>query len=253
MLTPEMVIPVSKGVVSAVVAHAREADPEEVCGLVVGGEYVRCRNIAVDRRNEFSVHPEDWARAEAGGDVEFVLHSHTDGTYWPSLEDMVGQAQSGVPWGLVAHVEGRWRGPVCWGDGLPVAPLLHRMFIHGVWDCFALVRDWYRTERGVTMPDLPRSFRWWTRGEAVLSRFKDFGFEEVGRGNQRPAGWGRVGDAVLMRVVGGDRPVDYEPNHCAVVTSAGGLILHHLTGRLSREEPLGPWEPLVTHWLRYSG
>jgi len=52
-----------------------------------------------------------------------------------------------------------------------------------------------------------------------------------------------LGDVFLAQV---RAPV---PNHGGVYLD-GGLILHHLEGRLSRREPLGPWRRFVTHALR---
>ena len=39
-------------------------------------------------------------------------------------------------------------------------------------------------------------------------------------------------------------------NHCGIYLG-NGQILHHLYGRLSREEPLGRWTKYITDWVRY--
>ena len=50
--------------------HAREAFPREACGLLViskGREiYLRCRNIG-GGSDQFVIHPEDYAAADAEG------------------------------------------------------------------------------------------------------------------------------------------------------------------------------------------
>ncbi|HGX3315021.1 TPA: Mov34/MPN/PAD-1 family protein, partial [Pseudomonas aeruginosa] len=57
-----------KQILSAIQAHAAEEYPREACGLVVGAgrrqQYVRCRNTACQPREEFRLHPEDYAAAE---------------------------------------------------------------------------------------------------------------------------------------------------------------------------------------------
>ena len=49
-------------------------------------------------------------------------------------------------------------------------PLLERPFIHGSWDCYGLIRDWYLQERGISLPDFPREDNWWTRGVTLYVR-----------------------------------------------------------------------------------
>jgi len=43
--------------------------------------------------------------------------------------------------------------------------LVGREWSHGVLDCYALVRDWFRAERGVELPNFVRFDDWWKRGE----------------------------------------------------------------------------------------
>jgi proteasome lid subunit RPN8/RPN11 len=82
----------------SIVAHAREAAPEECCGLLLGCdraivEAVRARNIADDPATRFLVDPKDHidgrraARAR-GLDVIGFYHSHPRSPAEPSERDL---------------------------------------------------------------------------------------------------------------------------------------------------------------------
>ena len=58
--------------------HARSAMPDEACGLVVNGKYIRCKNAHEDATQYFAIEAKDYMRAEKKGPVQLVFHSHTD-------------------------------------------------------------------------------------------------------------------------------------------------------------------------------
>jgi cell wall-associated NlpC family hydrolase len=154
---------------------------------------------------------------------------------------MQAQLAMGIPWGIVSLASPESaREPFWFGDDLPVPPLIGREFRHGVTDCFALVRDWFRVELGVTIPNYPRQHEWWKADKNMfIDLFRDAGFRRIPRVE-------RKGDCVIGMVLG------RVPNHSGVYLG-GGLILHHLERRLSRQEPIGPWMKYVTHCLRHEG
>ncbi len=221
---------------AAIAADARARYPQESCGLLLSdGGYLACPNVASDPRTAFVI-PVDFWTAHAG-QVAAVVHSHPDGPDHPTARDMAGQVATDVPWVLVATDGETVSAPIVWGGDPP--PLLGRSFVHGVTDCYALIRDWYRLERGVTLPEFPRDAEWWfSGGDLYRQGFAVAGFAAVSLDDVRP------GDVVLMQV---RSPV---PNHGGVLLD-DGLLLHHLTGRLSRREPYGPWRRMVTHVLRH--
>ena len=72
-------------------AHAEKCYPEECCGLIVGGKYLPCTNIAPtiydqngiikqDKTTNFEIDPEDLVSAENQGEIQAYVHSHPDGT-----------------------------------------------------------------------------------------------------------------------------------------------------------------------------
>lgn len=226
-------------VILAAMSHARLEYPNESCGLVVCGAYRPCDNAAPDPLTDFRVSPEDWIYAESFGPIEAVIHSHPDGPDHPSESDMASQIRMGVAFGIVPMVKGAAQPPFFWGGNAPVAPLLCRRFRWGVADCYALARDWYRSEMDVILPDFPRAPGWEDYEDLFIDNFRAAGFEPVDGPPER-------GDGVLLQVCSS------KVNHCAVALG-NSLMLHHLERRLSCKEPLGRWRRLVRMIVRRAG
>jgi cell wall-associated NlpC family hydrolase len=249
--------------------HAEIEAPRESVGIVIDdGEYVPLDNVHPDPTQAFAIATADEDRYR--GQVKAVIHSHVlapsefdprDGPLLagPSAADMAQQAQMSCPWGLVTVIDKLSHETVLWwGDSLPVAPLVGRPFFHGIFDCYSLIRDFYRGDEfgtvaeafgaPVALPDFPRDFDWWTdRDDAgnplvpknlYLENFAAAGFRPIGRDELR------AGDVFLAQV---QAPVT---NHGGIYLGDGS-ILHHLRRRLSRREPAAPWIEYITHFLRY--
>ncbi|MCX8016421.1 MAG: C40 family peptidase [Rhodocyclaceae bacterium] len=224
--------------VPEVLAHAAREAPRECCGLAVVRrgrlKYWPCRNIAGEA--EFAIHPEDQAAAEDAGEVVAICHSHVYLPPQPSEADRVMCETTGLPWLIVSHPTGDWQMLEPCGYR---APLIGRPFVHGVLDCYALVRDYYAI-LGVALRDYPREDDWWIKGgNLYLEHFAAEGFVEIPLAGLRPH------DAVLMQVAS---PV---PNHAGVI-DADGYLLHHCHGRLSSRDVYGGyWRKVTTHALRH--
>lgn len=222
------------------IEHAKAAYPREACGLLVirkGREvYFPCRNIGVGT-DQFVIHPEDYAYADAEGEIVGVVHSHPNLPPTPSQADLVACEASGLPWHIVGIPNETWVSIKPTGY---VAPLVGRVWSHGVLDCYSLVQDWFLMNRGVLLPSFPRFDEWWKRGENLyLDNFATVGFSAIDAADIE------TGDCFLMQVAS---PV---PNHAAVYLG-DGLILHHLQGRLSSRDVYGGyWQKITTHTLRY--
>lgn len=204
--------------------HARACYPEECCGLLVDingkAQYFACKNTAADPLQDFRIAPEDYAKAEDYGAILGICHSHPDATTKPSDRDLAMCEASGLPWHITSWPEGDLRTIVPTGA---IPPLVGRPFVHGAWDCYALVRDWYRLERSITLPNFEREDGWWEgEQDLYLDNYAKAGFAAV-------SGDLQVGDVILMRVAA------KRVNHAAVYLG-NGEINHHLYGQLSTKE-----------------
>ncbi len=207
-------------ILGQILSHVEAEAPREACGVLVwdGGHnatYRPCRNIS-EGQEHFQIHPEDWVAAEDAGVVLGVVHSHPGGTTQPSEMDVRGCDRSGVPWWIFTE-KGDWHRvtPAGWS-------VAGRPFAWGIQDCYTLARDVFRG-----LPDFLRFPGFWESTDLFTSSLQFAGFEAF---DDDPA----PGDALLMSIRGGG-----VPNHCAVYLGAGRIV-HHLPGRLSREEDLGP-------------
>jgi proteasome lid subunit RPN8/RPN11 len=245
-----------KDIRAAIERHALADYPREACGLLLavrGREHYRpCRNLA-EGTGQFRLAADDWAAAEDAGEILAVVHSHPDAPVTPSQADRVACEATGVPWYIVGVRADTATGSAPRIDGLhrftPTgwrAPLVGRAFFHGVLDCYALVRDYFARERGITLPDFERRDDWWLQGDDLYMRhFAEAGFAPLPQGAPL-----RPSDVILMQV----RPSP-QANHAAVFLGdsilaeapdlhpLAGAMLHHLYGRLSERAVYGG------HWL----
>ena len=250
--------------------HAQELYPEESCGVIVGGEYIRCTNVAdpIEAHDEkkkydctcklcsFKIAPEEYLNL-GRGKIEAIIHSHPGGPFFPSERDMQGQMDTGVSWGLLVVDEDRVSKVDFWGDDEPIPPLVGRPFVHGITDCYSLIRDVYRlgkeklAEQGITnewpfdpilIKDVPRSDAWWEQEDRDLytDLFESRGFHKI------PASEVQPGDLFLGAIK------SKKLNHGGIY-SGNDLILHHLPTKLSVRSPSGLWARAATMWVRYEG
>lgn len=228
--------PVLSDMVPFVRMHADGEAPRECCGLIVTRTepprlmYIACTNLARETEH-FIIDPKDYARAEDTGMVVAIAHSHPFIPPEPSLADRTGIERTQLPWLIVNHPLGTWS--VTHPDGF-VAPLTGRSFVHGVHDCYALIRDYY-AERGILLNDYPRSYGWWDDTESpdlYRANFATEGFTVLL--DHAPVTSDDLAliepdDLILMRIRA------LHDNHMAVYLG-DGVILHHMIGQASRRE-----------------
>lgn len=233
-------VPVFEHAMAAAKAHALSQWPKESCGLIVNGGYVPCENKATNPEEDFVIG-DDMVLLNNGG-IDAVVHSHPKGNRYPSARDMQGQMDMGCPWAIIPCNENETMPEVWWGDFMLEQSLLKREFIHGVSDCYALIRAYYWQERKIILPEFPRDIEWWKAGGDFYqhANFSKAGFVRI---EQEEAA---IGDVFIGQVRSD------VPNHGGILLDHGEG-LHHLDGRLSRREPIGPWQRYITYWLRYKG
>lgn len=200
----------------------------ESCGLVVETEngqiYHPCQNIAENPAINFEIDPDDWIDASELGEVVAVVHSHPEGTPYLTESDRTSQRRTGLPWWVVAD------GKVHKFRNVP--PLIGRVFEYGTVDCYTLMRDAYALA-GIDLPDFPRppDLSHWNAEEPYLERMENHGFYQVDVPHP--------GDVILMQIQSDST------NHAAIYLG-DGMMMHHLTERLSCRELYGGY------WQRHT-
>lgn len=224
--------------------QAQAAYPNEAVWLITAEGCRQVDNQHEDPANHFKVSRADMIRAMTEG-LLAVVHSHPDRPDVPSSADMSGQINTAVPWGiLTSTADGvgriRW-----WGGDR--APLLGRPFVHGISDCYALIRDYHFLEMDIDLMEFPRDWEWWNNGEDLfMDGFDKAGFVRVAPNEVQP------GDMWLARI---RSPVI---NHGGIFLG-GGLMIHQIGNpgnpvdhsRLSAREPISRYLPHIAIWGRY--
>lgn len=220
--------------------HACDEYPREAVGIVVENSYKRLKNIHSEPETGFLTEElfED--------NIQALVHSHPNGKTSPSIQDMVNQQAMDIPWGIVSCTQNEASHIEWFGDGTPVPNYIGRTFLDGVRDCWCLVRDWYKIELGVVLKNLPREENWYLPKPRGLGMdllnphtIRECGFEQIDRTQLKR------GDVILARVAS---PVT---NHAALYLG-GGLILHHMGGRLSCKQPAGRWANYAEYYVRHT-
>lgn len=233
-------------ILDAIREHAAACAPAECCGLAVVRRgklrYVPCRNLAAGSptADTFLIDPEDYAAAEDRSTIVAIVHSHVNLNPRPSMADLVGIEASNLPWLIVNHPVGSYT--LTEPSGY-VAPLIGRPFVHAVLDCYSLIRDWYATERSITLPDYERPDKWWEKDgyDLYVKNFTHAGFVEIAERDLLP------GDVILMCIAAN------RTNHGGIY-AGNNQILQHCMGRLSSRDVWGgAWRKAATHYLRYVG
>jgi proteasome lid subunit RPN8/RPN11 len=264
--------PFDPSVCEAIRQHALAEYPKESCGLVVeedgGVRYLPCENIAADPTKEFEIASDitlKWMQRVA---LKACVHSHPDGPAHPSFKDEAQQIASGVPWGIVPILAinrtdpqpteedptpvGEWNDKpmlsacdiVWWGDQLPRVPLENRKFVWCIFDCWALVRDFYLQEAGIVLYEVPCHENFVDRGDNMfLTNVENAGLRNLGKISMSEL---RRGDILLGHLRG------EHPSHAGVYLG-GDDFLHHPPRSVSGVANLLRWWPHIDTVLRHDG
>jgi proteasome lid subunit RPN8/RPN11 len=201
--------------------YARNEAPLEACGLMVAvngrEQFMACRNVALEPTSEFTIEPLDWAAAEDRGTITAVFHSHPSGSPEPSEADRKACNRLRLPWLIYAVATDEWATllPEGW-----IEPLEGRQWRWGEADCWTLVRDWFRRERGIVLRDWDRpDYDEFCRNPMFDDCWQEAGFAPATGGLQH-------GDCILFA---GD---EGRATHVGVYLGQN-RFLHHEMGKLS--------------------
>lgn len=240
--------------------HARACYPNECCGVIAqniaNGEisYIRLDNVAHDKKSHFEIDPIAYIELEQSFSIKAIVHSHPDGEPLPSDVDKAQMGLHGIDWVICGfgddYCDIRRHKPKSY-----ISPLLGRDYHHGVQDCYSLVRDYYKRELDITLPDFARTDDWW----------EDENHEPLYENNFKKAGFVKVDDLqqhdVILCRVGRTHHV----NHALVYLGDGklksekttpvvgdSLVIHHPHGRLSVREIYGEnWQKRTALIVRH--
>lgn len=218
--------------------------PQEACGFVLKtGDVVGLENIHAEPEKNFHISPLDCLKYE--GKIKFVFHSHPDKelkSFSPSKADMESQMGSDVPWLLLATNTVKASRVEIFGWQVVRQDFMGKNFVHGIRDCYSLIRNYYFSTKNILLKEIPRENRWWeTKEDVYLKSFDGVGFYEIPFDLNKI----EIGDLVLFRI----RPT-LCLNHGAIYVG-NGWILHHLYGQLSCKEPIQNYKNFAEKIIRY--
>lgn len=237
--------------VDAMKAIASARYPNEACGFVVkDGKrelVIECENQAENPERHFLIANEDQANVADQYEILAVWHSHVNLPPAPSGADRAACEASGVPWYIISVTRNQdgsdtFEGPTVFEPEGFEMPYLERPYVFGTFDCYSLVRDFYRREFKIALSAGPRVARFWEKG---IDLFGDKWIEE-GFVQMPPEAHPEVGDLFLMQMA--NKSVN---NHIAIYIG-DGMIMHHPHDRLSRRDIYGgTWYKHTTLHLRH--
>lgn len=221
--------------------------PNEACGLIYAkGKKaipVECKNVSLEPEHNFIISAEDYASTMSLGEIVGCWHTHCNTDARPSDADKQACENTETTW-YIGSVRKNDAGEVYF-DGMQVLtptgfmmPLVGRPYAYGVFDCFTILRDYYKTEFNIELPDCARiEDPWDTDPDFCYHRALACGFERTG-------GQPKKGDIFLIQT--GTEGAD----HVAVYIG-DDKILHHMRNRLSRHDIYGGsyWQMhTLSHW-----
>ena len=215
----------------AALIHAKDQDPNESCGLLLnvrGKErYHPCHNLSAQSDEYFILDPEDYVKGSNLGTITAIIHSHPDTPPVASQADKMSCEHTKLPWYIVNPKTETW------GYYEPCgykAPLLGRPWVWAVTDCWSLIVDWYKEEKGIQLLDYERPTRIeeFTDDPVFEKYLPSRGFRLL-----NPDEPLMNGDVLAMSILGKGL------NHVGIFID--GDVLHHSADRLSCREPYNPW------------
>jgi proteasome lid subunit RPN8/RPN11 len=220
-------------------AYAHGKAPEEACGIIAGGRFFPTPNAHPNPMQNFAIDAKQYAKLEKKG-IEAIFHSHLGFAEAFSMHDIQSCKAINLPWIMYCVGANSWHEM----DPTGAAPYLERPWIYGIYDCYGLVRDYFKNELEIILDDYQRGAEFeWTSPEWRMfeKNFRGQGFREIG--DASPA----KGDVLLMQLQANS------PNHVGIIHSPSQNVFYqHLLNRLSEANVYGGyWQKCTTKILRH--
>lgn len=241
---------ISNDIRIVMMTEAERSYPNEACGFIVAkgkkSVPIVCHNVAEIPQQQFRISSEEYAKAADQGEIIAVWHTHVNLPPAPSDADKASCEMMGMPY-LIQSIFLNEDGDKSFSDiqlleptGFEM-PYLERPYVFGVFDCWTLVRDYYKREYGITLSEFPRIDKFWQKGYDLFGEnWAKEGFAQLI--GEEP----KVGDLFLMQTDSSGKI-----NHIGIYIG-NEMMLHHAHGRLSRRDIYGGyWLKHTSHHIRY--
>jgi len=222
MYTTNLIKHFDHKLINQAVEYCRSQLPYEACGIFTDDEFIPYENVAEDRLTSFRIEEDLYSNDE----VKCIIHSHNDSPAC-SYRDKENQQNMGIPYGIINFKDEITKHVIFFGDTLEIEPLKGRPYFWAAFDCLTLVRDYYRINYDILLPDPPKKWGFWEDDipmfEGFLKDSKQIHIIELHEAEE--------GDILLYNSVG------KYINHCGILLD-GGLALHQFVNRLSATYPI---------------
>jgi proteasome lid subunit RPN8/RPN11 len=155
------------------------SDNEESCGLILfKKDYFTypCRNNSDNRRNFFSIHPFDYIRAEAQGEIIACYHTHLENAEFGDF-DKENAKLFNIPFLLYIKPADDFK---LFYPNEYQNPYVGRDYQIGESDCYSLFKEYYQKEFNIYLPEFSRSAEWETETPRLFEEnYPKYGFKEA--------------------------------------------------------------------------
>jgi proteasome lid subunit RPN8/RPN11 len=203
--------------------HAQKQAPLECCGVIIhslnGLVAFPCRNIHSEPEKFFTLKPEDYLEYSMIGKIVGYYHSHQTNEDFSEFDKLNSENHKLV---AVLYVVKPDVFHIYTPKGYEV-PYCKREYIHGVVDCFSLVKDYYARELNIQLTDITHPYRYVENKvehpdnqmvhTILKEHFVNNGFVEVQAAAKH--------DVILQKT-----PHIPSPVHCAIFLG-NNQLLHH--------------------------
>jgi len=217
--------------------YALENPNIEACGLILesgNSTFVcKCKNISQNSGKHFELNPLDYLRLWDEGRNKIIGYWHTQKSTKPSSLDVINYKNHKLP----SYIYSRESDEIIevTDKHLKYNKYLGREFEINKSDCFGLVRDYYKNEKGIFITDYHREDGWFKSfPDLIKNVYEREGFVKI----------------KIEEIVEGDL-VEFSYGHFGIYLE-GDLILHHERSKYSNIERFTEvWKKRVSNIYRH--